>query len=120
MSISNYLENKIITDSISNAGKFLAAHTADPTDTGTVGEVSTLGFTRVACTFVAPTNGVTSNTADILWTGLTYVGTISHVSIWDAATGGNCLWTGALTASKTLASADELKIAASTLTITID
>lgn len=120
MSVSNYLENKIITDNISNAAKYVALHTADPTDTGTVAEVSTSGVTRLSATFSAPSNGVTSNSADIVWTGLTYAGTITHVSLWDASTAGNCLWTGALTASKTLASGDELKIASGALTITID
>ncbi len=116
---SDYLENKIIDHflrgqaSTAPAAVYVAVHTADPTDAGT----GNAGTARVACTFAAPTNGVTSNTATVTFNGVA-AGTYTYGSVWDAATGGNMLYSGALSASKTADAGDNLSFAAGQLTIT--
>jgi hypothetical protein len=46
--------------------------------------------------------------------------TYSHISIWDDPTAGNCLWTGALTASKAVNAGDTFTIATGSLTVSLD
>ncbi len=118
MSISNYLETKIITDNLITVAAYVSLHTADPGETGT-SELTGGSYVRKLAGLGAPSNGVSTNGSDILWTGMP-AATITHVSLWDAVSGGNCLWTGALTASKTLGAGDEFKLPASNLTVTID
>jgi hypothetical protein len=43
--------------------------------------------------------------------------TASHISIWDASTGGNFLWSADLTAPKAVVSGDTLTLTSCTLTL---
>jgi hypothetical protein len=43
---------------------------------------------------------------------------VTHISLWDNLTAGNCLGAGALTASKTLAIGDTFVIPSGSLTVT--
>ncbi|MCV9910185.1 hypothetical protein OIV19_21555 [Brucella sp. HL-2] len=45
---------------------------------------------------------------------------ITHWSIWDAATGGNCLWTGTLTYDKTLNPTDEVVVHPNELALEVE
>jgi hypothetical protein len=96
--------------------------TAAPSDSGGGTEVSTGGYARQSATFAAASSpgGTTSNSGAISWTasGANY-GTVTHVGIFDAATGGNLLWHGPLTASKTVNNGDTFQIAAGALTLTL-
>ena len=47
-------------------------------------------------------------------------GTITHLSIWDASSSGNCLWQGAATASKAIANGDSYQVAIGALTVSLD
>lgn len=105
--LSDYAEN-LVQNWRLNAGAvtrpaawFVALHTAYPTDAGTAAEVSTVssGYARQAVTFGAASGGAVANTGLVLFGPCTAVGgwgTITHVSYWDAVTGGNCLGQGAL------------------------
>jgi len=44
---------------------------------------------------------------------------VTHFALWDASTSGNCLLTGALDASKTVAVGDEVTCNPSALTVTV-
>jgi hypothetical protein len=92
---------------------YVALHTADPTDVGNVGELSGNGYARQAATFTEDTNGLVDNDADITFgpNTTTNWGSVSHVSVWDAVTVGNCLAKGALSSSVTINVNDSLKIA---------
>ena len=118
MSIGNYAENKMITDLLITPGCFVALHTADPGETGT-GELSGGSYVRKAAGLAAPVNGVSTNAADILYTGMP-ASTITHLGLWDAATAGNFLWGGVAGAPKTYAAGDECKVTAGTLSVTLD
>jgi len=69
---------------------YLALFTADPTESGDLtNEATYTGYARVAFTVTAPTNGVGSNAADVLFPELTAGSqTISHVGIMDSLTLG--------------------------------
>jgi hypothetical protein len=123
---SNYLENAIInatlraTSYTSPSSVFVALFTSDPTDAGSGTELSGNAYTRKAVTFSAPSNGVTSNSADVNFDQATgNWGTVSHIGIYDASTGGNLLYHTPLTSSKTIETGDLFKIATSSLVVTL-
>jgi hypothetical protein len=126
MSMSDYLENKILNAVLRNTAYtspsqvYIALFTSDPTDAGTGTEVTGGGYARQPITFNAPSNGQVTNAADILFPVATASwGTVTHIGIYDASTGGNLLFHGALTTSKTISTDDQLKIAAGDITITL-
>lgn len=124
--ISNYLENALINAVLRNTAYtspttvYVALYTSDPTDADTGTEVSGGGYARQAVTFAAPSDGATSNTADITFPEATASwGTVTHVGIRDAATAGNLLFHAALTVSKAIAAGDQLIIKAGDLDVSL-
>lgn len=124
--ISNYLENALINGTLRGTtftapvSVFVSLHTADPTDAGTGAEVSGGSYVRQAATFGAPSNGVSTTTADITYPQATAgYGTVTHIGIFDAVSTGNLLYHSPLTTSKTIDTGDIFKIAAGSLTVTL-
>ena len=124
--MSNYLENALINATLRNtsytspAAVYVSLHTADPTDAGTGTEVSGGSYARQSATFGAPSNGVSTTTADITFPQATASwGTIGWIGIWDASTSGNLLYHTALDTSKSIDTGDIFKIASSSLTVTL-
>lgn len=126
MSISNYLETKVMDALFNNvspaaiqlAARYVKLHTGDPGEAGTnnaAGET-----TRKSVTGAASSNGVFTSTNDLAWTNVSTSETYAYISIWDDPTAGNCLWTGALTASKAVIAADSFTIPTGSLTVTLD
>jgi hypothetical protein len=101
---------------------YLALYTSAPSDSGGGTEVSTGGYARQSVTFDAASSpgGTTSNTNAPSFTasGANY-GTVSHVGIFDNSSGGNLLWHGAMTASKTVNDGDTLEFAIGDIDLTI-
>ena len=101
---------------------YLALFTAAPSDSGGGTEVSGNGYSRqtIAFSTASGTGGTTSNSADVSFTasGGSF-GTVSHVGIFDAASSGNLLWHGAMTASKTIADGDTLEFSTGNVDLTI-
>lgn len=123
MSASNYLENKLLDHTLrvasftQPAALYLSLHTADPGETGT-SEATGGSYARQTIAFAAASAGVSaSNTAQ---TFTMPAGTFTHFGIWDASTTGNFLFGGALTASKTTASGDQITFASGAVTVTAD
>lgn len=124
--MSNYLENAFINASL-RATNFTAPttvyvglFTSDPTDAGSGTEVSGGSYARKAATFGAPSNGVSTTTADITFDQATGTwGTIGWIGILDALTTGNLLYHTPLDASKTIDTGDIFKIASGSLTVTL-
>ena len=94
---------------------YVALHTADPTEVGNVGEVLTANdadYTRKTVTFADPVTGSgmclsevqVSHTPDASASPYT----VTHASIWTAATGGTCLMKGALPIPRTISNAAPL------------
>jgi hypothetical protein len=124
--ISNYLEDALINGTLRGttftapSAVYVSLHTADPTDDGSGTEVSGGSYIRQAATFGAPSNGVSTTTADITFPQATgNWGTIGWIGIWDADTVGNLLYHTALDASKAIDTGDIFKIATGSLTVTL-
>jgi hypothetical protein len=124
MSISDYLELKIL-DKVFNATDFtvttpyVSLHTADPGEDGS-NEVTGGSYARQSGSFGAPSAGAIANDAQIQFTSMPAC-TVSHVGIWDAVSGGNFLWGGAVTGgSKTVNSGDTFQINVGDLDVTVD
>jgi hypothetical protein len=122
---SDYLENKILLHVLDNTAYtspttvYLGLHTADPTDDGTGTEVSGNAYARQVAAFTV-TNDTASNTSAIEFpTATGSWGTVGWVGVWDALTGGNLLFHGALTSPKTIASGDVFRVPAGDLDITL-
>jgi hypothetical protein len=106
---------------------YVALYTAAPSDSGGGTEVTGGSYARVS---VAPddanwsgassTNGLTGNVSAITFPAPTgNWGSVTHFGIFDAATGGNLLFHGALTVAKTINNGDSApSFAAGDLTIT--
>ena len=121
---STHLANAIINYTLRGqtmptiSGTYFALFTADPTDAFTAGtEVSAAWYARVATgAWAAPANGVTYNAARAEFAPVTGASaTITHVGIVDAASGGNLLYSEALTTPKTLNINDVFVIDSATL-----
>lgn len=122
--ISNYLENALINVTLRNtsftavATPYVALYTSDPTDADTGTEVSGGSYARQSVTFGAPSNGVTTNSADVTFPTATGTwGTVGWIGIRDASTGGNLLYHTPLDVSKSITSGDVFKIATGNLSV---
>jgi hypothetical protein len=93
------------------AAFWVKLHTGDP---GAAGTANAFGdTTRKQATFAAAqADGTITTSANIDWTAVTAAGTVSHVSFWDASTGGNFLGSDDLATPRTLAIDDNFTILA--------
>ena len=127
--MSDYLENKLVDLTLRGqaftapATLCFGLHTSATTDAGGGAEVSGGSYARKAVTASlanfagtqaaasttasSGTGGVTSNNGLIDFPAPTANwGTVTHWSVWDASTGGNMLFHGALTTAKTINNGD--------------
>lgn len=125
MSFSNYLETKVLDHVFGGTAytqptKYIALYSSAPGEAGGGTEISGTGYARETAAFTV-TGDTASNTAAIEFAtaGSTW-GTITHIGVMDAATGGNLLAYGTLTASKTIASGDVFRIPTGDLDITLN
>ena len=123
---SNYLENALInavlrnTSYTSPATVYVSLYVSDPTDADSGTEVSGGSYARTAVTFGAPSNGVSTNSADVTFPTATAAwGSVTHIGIHDASTGGNLLFHAPLDTSKTIDSGDIFKITSGNLSVTL-
>lgn len=124
--MSNYLENALInvtlraTTYTAPTTVYVGLYTSDPTDANTGTEVTGGSYVRKSATFGAPSNGVSTTSADITFDQATASwGTIGWIGILDASTSGNLLYHTPLDTSKTIDTGDIFKIAAGSLTVTL-
>jgi len=127
VSISNYYEDKILDHMIRGVAFtppttiYASLHSGDPGEDGTA---NTVAVARVAVSFSASSGGQIALTSAVDFTSMPTVASVSYVALWDAAgtgsppSGGNCLWSGALTTPRATTSGDTLRV--STLTVTLD
>ena len=96
---------------------YVKLHTGDPGPAGTAN--ASAETTRKALSWAAPSGGVINLSASASWVGWTAGSeTLSHVSVWDASSAGNCLFTAALATSKPVANGDTFNLTGLTLTVT--
>lgn len=84
---------------------YIKLHTADPGAAGTSNASAVT--TRQAATFSAASSGALALSNSPAFT-MTATETITHISVWDASTADNLLWTAALTTSKSVVNTDTL------------
>jgi hypothetical protein len=121
MSISNYAELEILDHLTGTASwtapaaVYIKLHTGDPGETGASNAATEA--TRKAVTFSAASSGAITSNATVEWTNVSTTETYSHWSLWDNATAGNCLWTGALSSSAAVTAGDTFQITQLQLTL---
>lgn len=136
MSKSNTSENATLDANLravdpsyrANASRYIALHTADPGDAGTAvtSECAFGSYARVAVTaatgFTAASGGSSSNTGVISFPECTSGSElVTYCSIVDTASGaGTIIYSGALTASRTISSGITGQFAIGGLVITED
>ena len=125
--LSDYAELKILDHCLGTvswtmpAAVYLGLFTSDPGEATGGTEVSGGSYARQAVAFNAASGGATENTAEIAFPVATAAwGTITHVTIFDALTGGNRIWHGVLAAEKIIGIDDQFKMAAGALDVSID
>lgn len=141
--LSDYLENKLV-DLIFRGQAFAAPAnlhigllTAAPSDAGGGTEVAGGSYARVSVAgslanwagtqaggstaASSGTGGTTSNNGAINFaTPSAGWGTVTHVGVYDAASGGNLLWYAPLGVSKTINAGDTVSFPAGSLTFQVD
>ena len=124
--MSNFLENALINATLRNttytsvATVYVSLWTSDPTDAGSGTEVSGGSYARTAVTFAAPSNGVTTNNADVTFpTATASWGTVGWIGINDALSSGNLLYHTALDTAKAIDTGDIFKISTGNLSVTL-
>ena len=123
---SNFLENALINAVLRNTSYtspttvYVGLFTDDPTDADTGTEVTGGSYARTAVTMGAPSDGVSTNSADVTFpTATASWGTVTHIGIHDASTSGNLLFHTPLDTSKTIDSGDIFKITTGNLSVTL-
>jgi hypothetical protein len=96
----------------------VALVTANGSDTAAGTEVTGGSYARQNLAVAAAVGGATSNSADLVFTGMP-AATVVGVEIWDSAGTPVRLWYGPLTASRTVSAGDELRLTAGSLTLAL-
>lgn len=133
--LSDYLENELLDHVLRNeaytppSSVWIALFTADNgLESGDItGEVSGGAYARMEVggtsgrDFAVASSGATENSQDITFpTATADWGTVTHMAIMDAETGGNVLLHGSLSVSKTVNNGDTVKYNAGDLDVTAD
>jgi len=128
-SFGDHWEDEIL-DHIFNKGAYsaptiyIALSTVDPTDDASGLAEPSDGYARVeteAADWNAASSGTVTNANDIEFPEASGDwGTISHFALYDAASGGNMLAHGSLTASKDITTGDTAKFSAGDLSVSLD
>jgi hypothetical protein len=136
--ISNYLEDKwlrmlALKAAFTAPDTYVSLHTADPTDAAGGAEVSGGSYARVQMKQDSATSPYWTNPADdsgpqeihnsgalTFPTATASWGTVTHFGVWDAVSGGNLLYKGALTVAKTVTNGDTVSYATGNLKLKLD
>ena len=125
MSFTNFLETEILDHVFGGnaytapSNLYLGLYTATPSDTGGGTELSGSGYARLAMAMSVSGNLATNSAAEEFATATGSWGTVTHVGVFDAATSGNLMAYGTLSASKAVATGDVFSIPAGDLDITL-
>lgn len=127
MSFSNTYETTVLqwtftTDSVTRpTAWYLGLFTANPNEDGSgATEISGNGYARKSVSFTVSGNLATNSAAVEFDVATGSWGTISHVAVFDASSGGNQIAYAALTTSKAIDTDDVLRFPAGDVDITLD
>lgn len=129
MSFTNTYENHVMQYVFTSGSVtrptawYIGLFTSDPTDTGSAGtEVSTgTGYARTSVTF-SVTGDTATNTAAVEFPAASggNWGTITHIGVMTASSGGDMIVHSALTTAKAINDGDVFRIPTGDLDITLD
>lgn len=97
-------------------GLYVRLHVGDPGSAGTANGAAV--STRSQLTLAAASSGAVALTGTQPTWSMTTSETISYISIWDASTSGNFLWSAQLSVAKTVANGDTLTLTTCGLSLT--
>lgn len=123
--LTDYGENQLLvwqltTTAITRPTAWYLGVGTGNTDITLTGEPSGNGYARQAVSFTVTADTATNSGAITFGPNTTSAwGTMASVAIFDASTGGNCLWAGPLTDAKAIAVGDSLTIAIGALSVTL-
>lgn len=122
MANSAYYANKVLDATFKNttyavAVPYISLHTADPGTTG-ASEVAGGSYARQSGAFASASAKASVSNAAINYT-LMPACTATHFGVWDASSGGNFLWGGVLSASKTINAGDTFQFPSGQLAFSI-
>ena len=127
MSFSNYLELEVLDHVFGGSAYtapttiYAALFTVAPSDTGGGTEVSGGSYARQSMAFGTAASGSISNSGSVEYpTATADYGTVVAMGLFDAASSGNLLAYGNLTANKTVSNGDVFRFNASSVTISLD
>lgn len=116
MSITDYGETFLLEKL--PATMYVKLHTGDPGEAGSLNAASE--STRKAVTFAAAVANTRASSSAAEWVNVSTNETYSHVSLWELAFGGSCLWTMALAESKAVSKEDNFTLKAGQLSVSLD
>lgn len=126
MSFSNTYETNVLTWTFTAsavtrpAAWYIALYTTDPGEAQGGTEVSGGAYVRQSATFTVSGDTASNSSAIEFPAATASWGSITHVAVIDASTGGTQIAYAALTTAKTIDTGDILRIPAGDLDITLD
>ncbi len=123
MSISDYLETRILdavfnNTSLAIAATYIKLHIGDPGEAGTANPAA--NTTRQAASWGAATGGNIFTDTTITFASVPATETYTHLSVWDAPSGGNHLWYGPLNAPYPVNVGDTFVLSNGTVVASLD
>lgn len=128
MSFSNTFETHVLnyvftsTSVTRPTAWHLALFTSNPDEDASGTEVSTSGtaYARQSASFTVSGNQATTSAAIEFPTATASYGTVTHVGVFDASTGGNLIAYSALSTSKAVGTGDVFRVPAGDFDLTLD
>ena len=128
MSFSNTFETHVLnyvftTTSVTRpTAWYLALFTSNPAEDASGTEVSTSGtaYARQSASFTVSGNEATTSAAIEFPTATASYGTVTHVGVFDASTGGNLIAYSALSTSKAVGTGDVFRVPSGDFDLTLD
>ena len=128
MSFSNTYETNVLTWTFTaNAvtrptAWYIALFTSNPAEDASGTEVSGTGtaYVRQSVSFTVSGNTASNSAAVEFPTATASYGTVSHVGVYDASSGGNLIAYAALTTSKAIDTGDVFRVPSGELDIALD
>ena len=128
MSFSNTFETHVLnyvftsTSVTRPTAWYLALFTSNPAEDASGTEVSTSGtaYARQSATFTVSGNTASNSAAIEFPTATASYGTVTHVGVFDASTGGNLIAYSALSTSKAVGTGDVFRVPSGDFDLTLD
>ena len=116
MSVSDYGESLLLAALPEKL--YVKLHTGDPGEAGTANAAGEA--TRKQVTLAAAAGGVRKTSTAAEWASVSTSEIYKWATLWDASSGGNCLWVIQLEAEKAVSAGDSFTLKADQLTVALD